>query len=234
MHDQRFIHHQNSKIITNIREVVFGLEDGLVSTLGAITGIAAGTGSHFTVILAGLVIIAVESISMGVGVFLADASAKDIDDRKIDEEKFEIDNFLDKERAELKGFYQHDGWPEKLAEQMSVAASQNKHLLLKEMLTRELKIFSQPTQSLKKGVVMFLAYIAGGLIPLLPYFFIPLPQATYLSVACTLAGLFILGAGVGKLSLSNWFKHALKMLILGGLALSAGLLMSQLSQKFIS
>ena len=41
----------------SIREIVFGMEDSLVSTLGAITGIAAGTGSTYVVILSGIVLI---------------------------------------------------------------------------------------------------------------------------------------------------------------------------------
>ncbi|MFA6304584.1 MAG: VIT1/CCC1 transporter family protein [Patescibacteria group bacterium] len=233
MHYQKFIHHQKSSIITSIKEVIFGLEDGMVSTLGAISGIAAGTHNQATVILSGLVIIAVESISMGVGIFLSDSSAKDIDDRKIKEEEFEIDNFLEQEKEELKGFYEQDGWPEALAGQMSIVASQNKKLLLKEMATRELKIFNEPSQSLKKGLIMFASYVVGGLIPLLPYFFLPLPHATYLSVSLTLLGLFSLGLGVAKFSFNFWLKSALKMLILGGLALGVGLLMSQISLKFI-
>jgi len=234
MHNQTLIHNQKTGLLDSIKEVVFGLEDGMVSTLGAITGIAVGTHNHATVILSGLVIIAVESISMGVGVFLSDSSAKDLDNRKIKEEEFEITNYPDKEKAELKIFYQQDGWPEQLAGQMSVVASQNRKLLLKEMMTRELKIFSTPPQSLKKGLVMFAAYVLGGLIPLLPYFFIALPKAIYLSIGCALLGLFVLGAAIGKISLNFWLASALKMLILGGVALSVGLLMSQISQKFIA
>lgn len=55
----------------SIREVIFGLEDGLVSTLGAVTGIAAGAQSTFVVILSGLVLIGVESLSMAAGSYLS-------------------------------------------------------------------------------------------------------------------------------------------------------------------
>ncbi len=59
----------------SIREIVFGLEDSFVSTLGAITGIAAGTDSSYIVILSGLVIIAVEATSMAAGSYLSSESA---------------------------------------------------------------------------------------------------------------------------------------------------------------
>ena len=61
-----FIHHKKSNFASVLKEIVFGVEDGMVSTLGSITGIAVGSGNHSTVLLAGSVIIAVESISMGI------------------------------------------------------------------------------------------------------------------------------------------------------------------------
>jgi predicted membrane protein (TIGR00267 family) len=62
-------------IVESLREIVFGLEDSLVSTLGAVTGIAVGTGSQYVVILSGLVLIAAESMSMGAGSYLSSKNA---------------------------------------------------------------------------------------------------------------------------------------------------------------
>ncbi len=60
-----------------IREIIFGLEDSLVSTLGAIIGIAVGSQSRFMVILSGLVILAAEATSMSAGSYLSSKSATD-------------------------------------------------------------------------------------------------------------------------------------------------------------
>jgi vacuolar iron transporter family protein len=62
-------------ISSYIREIIFGLEDALVSTLGAITGIAVGAGSTYIVILAGLVLIVAESTSMAAGSYLSTKAA---------------------------------------------------------------------------------------------------------------------------------------------------------------
>ncbi len=62
-------------IAQSIREIVFGLEDSLVSTLGALTGIAVGTHNTFFVILSGFVIIASECTSMAAGSYLSSKSA---------------------------------------------------------------------------------------------------------------------------------------------------------------
>jgi len=67
--------HAKHRLLGSIREIVFGLEDSLVSTLGTITGIAAGTQSTYIVLLSGLVLIAVEATSMSAGSYLSSKSA---------------------------------------------------------------------------------------------------------------------------------------------------------------
>jgi len=62
-------------IAESIREIVFGLEDSLVSTMGTLTGIAIGTHSTFVVILSGLVLLATEGTSMAAGSYLSSKSA---------------------------------------------------------------------------------------------------------------------------------------------------------------
>ena len=89
-HNPDYIHHIKNGSTATFREMIFGMEDGMVSTLGAITGIAAASGSYFAVILAGLVIISVESISMAVGSYLSSKSAKNIEERMLVEEKTEL------------------------------------------------------------------------------------------------------------------------------------------------
>lgn len=63
------------EVAESMREIVFGLEDSFVSTLGAVTGIAAGTGDTHVVILSGLVIVSVEALSMSAGSYLSNKSA---------------------------------------------------------------------------------------------------------------------------------------------------------------
>src|SRR3989338_10981822 len=65
------------EIVDSMREIVFGLEDSLVSTMGAITGIAVGTGSQYIVILSGLVLIAAEATSMAAGSYLSTKHARE-------------------------------------------------------------------------------------------------------------------------------------------------------------
>ena len=74
-------------ILSSMRELIFGLEDSLVSTLGTITGIAVGTQSTYIVILSGFVLIAAESTSMAAGSYLSSVSASDADEEQDKEQR---------------------------------------------------------------------------------------------------------------------------------------------------
>lgn len=128
-----------------MREIVFGLEDSFVSTLGAITGIAAGAGNTYIVIMSGLVIVSVEALSMAAGSYLSNKSAMEAEEEILREE----------------------GKP-------AVNA-----------------IRAHPIRS---GVVMGIFYLAGGCVPLAPYFFLPIDLAYGPSILLTALCLFALGA----------------------------------------
>ncbi len=217
-----YLHHKKPGAAAVIREIVFGLEDGMVSTMGAITGIAAGTHDHLTVVLAGCVVVAVESISMSVGSYLSSKSELAIDERKLHEEKTELLKFPDEEREELKMMYIKDGWGKELAATMAQKASENRRLFLQEMAYRELKIIPEKMEHpFRNGLAMGVSYIIGGLIPLLPYLvFSDVNTAITISISVTLVGLFALGAITTTFSRRSWWKAGLEML---GLASAAAL-----------
>lgn len=60
-----------------IRNVVFGIEDSLVSTVGLLSGIAAVGVPHAIVLMTGFVLIFVEGVSMAIGSFLSEESAQE-------------------------------------------------------------------------------------------------------------------------------------------------------------
>ena len=62
-----------------LRSIVFGFHDALVSTTGVIVGVATGTGNRDIVILAGIITILVESLSMGVGQYMSEKAVHQMD-----------------------------------------------------------------------------------------------------------------------------------------------------------
>jgi VIT1/CCC1 family predicted Fe2+/Mn2+ transporter len=62
-----------------LRSIIFGFQDALVSTTGVIVGVAIGTSDKHLVILAGVVTITVEALSMGVGQYMSEKSVHQLD-----------------------------------------------------------------------------------------------------------------------------------------------------------
>ena len=228
-----YIHHQdNGKNESTLRELVFGMEDGMVSTLGSITGIAVTTQDPFITLLAGLVIVGVESISMGVGSYLSTKSVQAVDIRKLMEEKEEIKEFPKEEEDELVGMYVTEGWSLPLAKKMAAEAAKNNELFLREMAYRELKIIPDQFEDPKKnGIVMLLSYIVGGTIPLAPFFILPIFVALAVSIGITLAGLFLLGVYSASFSKRNWFRAGAEMFLLASLAATVGIIVGQVVER---
>jgi VIT1/CCC1 family predicted Fe2+/Mn2+ transporter len=232
--NSKYIHHQNSPLLPVIREVVFGMEDGMVSTLGAITGIATATNDPFTVALAGLVVISVESISMGVGSYLSNKSEQDLNHHIIREEKEELSEYPEEERDELRDIYVQDGWPRTLAEEMATTASKNKKLFLQEMIVHELAISTNGKETPSRNAVyMFFSYIVGGFIPLFAYLFLPISTALIISIPITLLGLFLLGVATTKFTKRKWWKAGFEMFALASAAALVGYGVGQLVDIFL-
>ncbi len=69
---------------SQFRNIIFGSEDSLVSTLGVLFGVASANVEKQTIILTGLIVIAVEALSMGAGSFLSETSANEYDESSTD------------------------------------------------------------------------------------------------------------------------------------------------------
>ncbi len=62
-----------------LRSITFGFQDALVSTTGAIAGVAIGSNNRSLVILTGMVVITVEALSMGMGQYLSEKAVHQLD-----------------------------------------------------------------------------------------------------------------------------------------------------------
>lgn len=147
-----------------LQSAVFGVNDALVSTTGVMVGISAGTGDKSIIILAGVVTILVEALSMGSGQYLSLKSA------------------------------------------------------------HEYTKTSNQKEAIISGIVMYLGYIVGGLVPLLPIFFLPVEQSRLAAIVAALLGLLILGYTKGKIVKVSPVRSAIEIFIVGGIATIIGLL----------
>ncbi|KPJ85468.1 hypothetical protein AMJ57_02960 [Parcubacteria bacterium SG8_24] len=229
-----FLHHKISTSASLIREMVFGLEDGIVSTTGAIIGIAAGSQDNRIVILSGMVIVVVEALSMAAGSFLSSKSHRQLLERKIEEERQEIEEKPLEEIAELRAMYRDRGFSQDEVELIVRRVIRDKNLWLEEMITKELQIgLGQLEHPRSAALMMWLSYTVGGIIPILPFVFLGVGSASVTAFVIGLVSLFLLGVWKAKITATSRWRSGLEMLVVAGAAGTIGFLVGRLAAAIV-
>ncbi len=203
------------------REVVFGAQDGLVSTLALVTAVAAAvTGdSNSFILVAGLAGALAGMISMATGAFLGSRAEEDLKRAEIAKEARELEEHPAEELAELVSLYQREGLSLREARGLADKVSEDKDLWLRTLLEKELGISPEITSNaFKDALTMGSAFVVAAMIPILPYFFLGKTTAITASVAVTLAGLFALGIWKGRVVKKSKWRQGLEVLLIGAVA----------------
>lgn len=216
-------HLQNNGLLGSIRELVFGLEDSLVSTMGVVVGVGAGTADARVVMLSGVVLVIVEALSMAAGSFISSKSHREMLEQAVREEEWEIEHEPEEEKEELRAMYAMRGFSPEEVEILVRRVTSDKKLWLEEMMSKELKINAADLEEPKKNaVVMFLSYMAGGIIPVAPFALLTVPQAMVVTVVLTLGTLFIVGFVKGRVLANDGWKSGLELTIVSASAAAVG------------
>ena len=95
--------------LSRLREVVFGAQDGLLSTVALVTSVAVAFESQTAVVVAGLAAALPGMLSMGTGALLGSRAERDVQRAEIEREARELDAHPAEELAELVVLYQREG-----------------------------------------------------------------------------------------------------------------------------
>jgi len=184
-----------------VREFVFGIQDGLMSTLGLLTGVQGATESTAVVIITGLTAMFSGAISMAAGSYLSSSAEKDIFDKELRDAEVlaQTEPYLAAEGL-LKALNQ-----EGLAREQSYSIVK---LLLRQqhafLRTFQEKVFGLGSAEINRpfqgALVMALSFIVGASVPIIPYLLIAGRTALYLSIV--LSGFVLFGVGFIKGSLA--------------------------------
>jgi vacuolar iron transporter family protein len=214
---------------SSIRELVFGLQDGIVSTTGAVIGIAAGTGNHQVVILSGSVIIAVEALSMAAGTYLSSKSKRQLLERLIEDERREIEELPEEETEELRQMYLDRGYCQEEIELMVRHVTRDKNLWLEEMIHKELGIGTRQLEETGVGaVVMWFAYTLGGAVPIIPFIMLDIEMAMLVAFVGALFALFAIGVWKAKVTNNSVLRSGLEMMVISAAAGLVGYLIGRI------
>jgi vacuolar iron transporter family protein len=210
------------RISSSIREIVFGLEDSLVSTLGVVTGIAAGTGSSTIVILSGAVLIFVEALSMTAGSYLSSKAARDVFERRTKEDRSRLLQSPTQQDESLHEFLKGKKFKEYEVEIVLDVLHRERRQWLKEIERSEYRFApTVSTSPVYAAMIMGCFFLIGGAIPLLPYFFFSIELALAPSIILTAGTLFGVGALKAKMSGTHFMKSGIEMM---GISLTAAVL----------
>jgi VIT1/CCC1 family predicted Fe2+/Mn2+ transporter len=200
-----------------LRPAVFGAMDGLVSNLALMTGVAGGSVSRHAIILSGLAGLAAGAFSMAAGEYTSVASQRELVEAELDVERQELRKHPKDEEAELAALYEARGVESELAREVARQLSRDPEQALEIHAREELGIdpgdLPSPTVA---AVSSFGSFALGALLPLLPYLLGA--SSLWPAVLLALAGLFLCGAVVAKVTARTWWFSGLRQLALGGAA----------------
>ena len=218
-----------------LREVVFGAQDGVLSTVALVTSVAVAVGNNTTVLVAGLAAALAGMISMATGAYLGSRAAQDVQRSEIAREARELEENPGEEFAELVVIFQREGKTYQEARQLADDISQDKELWLNTLIEKELGISPDVTANpIKDALVMGVSFIIAALIPIIPYFFVSGFTAIGISVAAGLTALFVLGMGKGRLVQRSPILQGLEILGIGVVSAALGYALGDVIPRLIT
>lgn len=180
-----------------LRAAVLGANDGLVSNLSLVMGVAGAEFASRTVLITGLAGLLAGAFSMAMGEWLSVTSARELYGRQIATEESELREIPAEEREELELIYQAKGLPADKAKQLAARIIANPETALDTLVREELGIDPEDLggSAWTAGGTSFLLFSLGAIFPVAPFFFASGFAAVAASVAVSALGMFLIGAG---------------------------------------
>ena len=203
-----------------LRAAVLGANDGLVSNLSLVMGMAGALGGGRTVLLAGLAGLIAGACSMAMGEWLSVSSSRELAQRQIATEAEELRASPEEEREELILIYQSKGLPEAQARALAERLLSNPDTALDTLAREELgidphELGGSPWQA---AATSFLLFAAGAAFPVAPFFFLTGTWATVAALALSGVAMAAIGAATSLFTGRGLLVSAVRQLAIGYLA----------------
>ena len=203
----------------SLRAAVFGVNDGLVSNLSLVIGVAGANPEPRFILLAGVAGLLAGSFSMAAGEYVSMTAQREMFERQIALEREELATAPEEEHEELSLLYQAKGIPAEEAEQMAGRLLADPAAALDTMVREELGLDPESLGSPWGAAVSSLAsFAAGAVLPVIPYLFTAGVVAFVLSAVLSALGLLAVGAAITLFTGRSPLVGALRMLAIGAVA----------------
>jgi VIT1/CCC1 family predicted Fe2+/Mn2+ transporter len=179
-----------------LRAAVLGANDGLVSNLSLVMGVAGAAVSGRAILLTGLAGLVAGSCSMAMGEWLSVNSAREMHLRQIAAEKDELEAAPDLEKEELRLIYQAKGLDEAAAAAVVNRIFSDKDVALDALVREELGIDPEELGGSAWAAAgsSFALFALGAIFPVSPFFFSDGWTAIALSIGFSGIALGAIGA----------------------------------------
>ncbi len=201
------------------RAAVFGVSDGLVTNVSLIIGLAGAHPAATTVRLAGLAALIAGACSMAVGELVSMGAQRALQQRELDVERREIQQFPEAEHRELALIYQRRGLAPDLAHQVATAMMRDEHTAVETHAREELGIDPSDLGSPAAAAASsFVSFAVGAAVPLAPWLATAGTGALVATVVLGALMSFLVGAALARFTRRGWFWAAIRQLGLSALA----------------
>lgn len=181
-----------------LRAAVMGANDGLVSNLSLVMGVAGAALEGRAILVTGMAGLLAGAISMALGEWLSVQSARELYENQIQIEKEELEESPEEEMEELALIYQAKGLPESQARELARSILADPEGALDTLSREELGIDPQELggSAWEAALTSFALFAVGAAVPVLPFLFLSGHAAVAASGAFSALGLFVIGAGI--------------------------------------
>ncbi len=204
-------------------EAVYGALDGIVTTFAVVAGVEGAKLSSGIVLILGFANLIGDGLSMGVGSYLSTKSRREYEKSERDRERWEVENYPDGEREEIRQIYRKKGFHGNELDKAVEIITSNQDVWIETMMMEELGIIEEDNHPFFNGLSTFVSFLIAGFIPLL--FFVVaiavpgLSQYTFqMSVILTAVTLFAVGSIRVLVTQTSWWISGFEMLFVGGAA----------------
>ena len=201
------------------RAAIFGMNDGLVSNLSLIMGVAGASADNHFLVVAGLAGLIAGAFSMGAGEYISMATQRELFVRLIHYEAHELESDPEEEHEELVKIYESRGFPHELADQVTTVIHRDPELALETHAREELGLdpdeLGSPWGAAGSSFIMF---AVGAAVPLIPFLIGSGTAAVVASILCGMVALFVTGSVLTRFTGRPWLLSGGRMLLVGAAA----------------
>ena len=203
-----------------VRDMIFGANDGLVSTLAFVAGVVGAITNPSIVLLSGVAELVAGTISMGVGSYQSSKSEVEVLERESRRKEVKKGKTPEEEREELIRFYEGEGFKRGEAEAIVDRITKEKELPLQATTIEQLGLAPEELGNpVKAGLLCGVSFGLAAIVPILPFVLpIGIWEALIISVIGTVATLFGVGAMKTIFSRRSWVRSGLEMMAIGASA----------------